>query len=93
MLTARQRDAYRAIVEHFEDRGYPPTHAYVAAQLGVSQTWASELINGLVDAGFIRKDKYESRGLAIVRRVDPQQIKVREHRGGRRYVANALPAT
>jgi len=66
-LTAKQQDAFDAILAHQAEHGLTPTIAELAAALGVSsKSTAVRLILALEERGYIVRMPFRARSIAVI---------------------------
>ena len=68
MLTKRQLDVFRMIDKHFQEHGTAPTYSEIKDALGLYSTSnAHDIVERLIERGYVRRRRLAARGLEIIR--------------------------
>jgi repressor LexA len=79
-LTLSQQKVLKAIREHIEIQGFPPTSREIGQELGITATSVFEQLNRLEKKGFIKRQKKTARSIEIIEKKpveEPHREKVR----------------
>jgi len=70
-LTARQREIFEFIKGMIRDKGRPPSIREIGERFGIRSTnGVRAVLEALERKGFIRRDRYTSRGIELLKEVD-----------------------
>jgi repressor LexA len=70
-LTARQREIFEYIKDMIREKGRPPSIREIGERFGIRSTnGVRAVLEALERKGFIRRDRYTSRGIELLKEVD-----------------------